>query len=58
MLTVHGSEDKAVAVENAYECGEIIQNHSLQIINGADHMYSQHEANFQDIVINFIVENN
>ena len=54
MLTVHGSEDKAVAVDNAFGCDQIIENHTLRIINGADHMYSQHERDLQETVISFI----
>ncbi|MCO5591285.1 hypothetical protein L7F22_045266 [Adiantum nelumboides] len=56
VLSVHGSEDEAVPVDNARMCGELIANHALQIIEGADHLYSQHEREFGETVKKFILE--
>eukprot|EP00250_Pteridium_aquilinum_P018150 c23969_g3_i1 orf=154-930(+) len=55
VLSVHGSEDEAVSVDNAYECDKIIANHTLRIVDGADHMYSQHMKDFEEIVKKFIL---
>lgn len=54
VLTVHGSKDDAVPVKNAYECDKFIPNHTLRIIEGADHMYSRHERELADVLIEFI----
>lgn len=54
VLSVHGSEDEAVPVRNAFECDKLIANHTLQIIDGADHMYSQHEKDLAETLIKFI----
>lgn len=54
VMSVHGSEDEAVSVENAYACDKIIGNHTLRIIDGADHMYSKHGKDFEEVVKTFI----
>lgn len=54
LLTVHGSEDEVVPVKEAFECDKCVPNHTLQIIDGADHMYSKHERHLADSVIEFI----
>jgi pimeloyl-ACP methyl ester carboxylesterase len=40
MLTIHGDADKHVPVENAFKFHEVIPNHSLHIIKGADHNFN------------------
>ncbi|KAI3508227.1 hypothetical protein L1887_23233 [Cichorium endivia] len=37
LLTVHGSDDSIVGVEEALEFAKIIPNHKLHVIEGADH---------------------
>lgn len=39
VLTVHGTADVDVALEEAYEIGKCISDHQLQIVDGADHTY-------------------
>ncbi|KAL3825292.1 hypothetical protein ACJIZ3_021321 [Penstemon smallii] len=43
VLTVHGSADKINPVEDAVEFAKIIPNHKLQIIQGANHIYTSHQ---------------
>lgn len=39
VLTVHGTADVDVVLEEAYEIGKCIEDHQLQIVQGADHTY-------------------
>ncbi|CAA7055866.1 unnamed protein product [Microthlaspi erraticum] len=54
VLTVHGSDDDAVPVEEAKEFAKIIPNHKLEILQGADHSFSQHRSLLASTVIEFI----
>ncbi|XP_039164723.1 uncharacterized protein LOC104430929 isoform X2 [Eucalyptus grandis] len=54
VLTVHGSADEVVPVSDALEYAKIISNHKLQIIEGADHRYTSHQAELASIVSSFI----
>ncbi|KAI9123005.1 hypothetical protein K1719_005894 [Acacia pycnantha] len=56
VLTVHGSADKIVGVESAYEFAKIIPNHKLHIIKGANHSFSEHQDELASVVVNFIKE--
>lgn len=40
MLTIHGSKDQSVPVQNALRFDEVVPNHSLHIIEGADHNFN------------------
>ncbi|KAL9250645.1 hypothetical protein AKJ16_DCAP00958 [Drosera capensis] len=54
VLTVHGSADEVISVEDAYEFSKIIPNHKLVIIEGADHGYNSHQAELVAVVLDFI----
>ena len=54
MLTVHGSVDEIIPVEDALEFANIIPNHNLSIIEGADHSYTSHQVELASIVVNYI----
>ncbi|KAF3447539.1 hypothetical protein FNV43_RR12725 [Rhamnella rubrinervis] len=54
VLTVHGSMDKIVPVEDAFEFDKFIPNHKLCIIVGADHEYTAHQDELASIVLDFI----
>ncbi|KAK6147706.1 hypothetical protein DH2020_018618 [Rehmannia glutinosa] len=56
VLTVHGSEDEIIPVEDALEFAKIIPNYQLQIIEGADHRYSSHQDELASVVLRFIKE--
>ncbi|KAK7388205.1 hypothetical protein VNO78_23014 [Psophocarpus tetragonolobus] len=56
VLTVHGSSDKVVPVEDASEFVNIIPNHKLRIIERADHSFTNHPDELASIVVNFIKE--
>ncbi|KAM3362479.1 putative protein isoform X1 [Capsicum galapagoense] len=56
VLTVHGSADEVVPVEDALEFDKIIPNHKLHIIEGADHCYTSHQAELPPLVLPFIKE--
>ena len=40
VLTIHGDNDAAVPVENGYKFDEVISNHTLKILAGADHNFN------------------
>ncbi|KAF8406879.1 hypothetical protein HHK36_006000 [Tetracentron sinense] len=54
VLSVHGSVDKIVPVEDALEFAKIIPNHELHIIGGADHDYTSHQAELSSVVLGFL----
>ncbi|KAF8081623.1 hypothetical protein N665_0874s0017 [Sinapis alba] len=54
VLTVHGSEDEIIPVEDAREFAKIIPNHKLEIVEGADHCYTKHQSQLVSTVIEFI----
>ncbi|GJT30091.1 putative alpha/beta hydrolases superfamily protein [Tanacetum coccineum] len=56
VLTVHGSDDSVVRVEEALGFAKVIPNHKLQIIEGADHSFSEHRDDLTSIVLSFIKE--
>ncbi|XP_073033531.1 putative uncharacterized protein YDL057W isoform X2 [Primulina eburnea] len=56
VLTVHGSVDEIIPVEDALEFAKIIPNHQLQIVDGANHGYSSHQDALSSAVLPFIKE--
>ncbi|GMJ07343.1 hypothetical protein like AT3G47590 [Hibiscus trionum] len=54
VMTVHGSADDLVPVEDASEFDEIVPNHQLKIIEGADHGYTAHQTELASAVVKFI----
>lgn len=57
LLTVHGSADTTIPVEDAYEFAKLIPNHKLHIIEGANHNYTAHRKEVADAVVSFITPN-
>ncbi|XP_073283062.1 putative uncharacterized protein YDL057W, partial [Primulina huaijiensis] len=56
VLTVHGSVDEIIPVEDALEFAKIIPNHQLQIVEGANHGYTSHQDELSSAVLPFIKE--
>ncbi|XP_065848867.1 uncharacterized protein [Euphorbia lathyris] len=56
VLTIHGSADEIIPVEDGIEFSKMITNHELQIIEGANHSYTQHQTELASVVLNFIKE--
>ncbi|CAI9286086.1 unnamed protein product [Lactuca saligna] len=56
VLTIHGSNDSIVRVEEALEFAKIIPNHKLHIIKGANHGFSKHQNELISVVLSFIRE--
>ncbi|KAJ0745655.1 putative feruloyl esterase [Helianthus annuus] len=57
VLTVHGSVDEVIPVEDASEFAKIIPNHELRIIEGANHGYTNHRDELVSVVLNFLKNN-
>jgi alpha/beta superfamily hydrolase len=57
-LIVHGDEDETVPVEQSRKTASLIQNCRLEIIEGADHTYSDtsHFEKMLDLISEFIIE--
>ncbi|KAM7252640.1 hypothetical protein ACFE04_008149 [Oxalis oulophora] len=55
VLTVHGSKDKIVPATDAFEFAKLIRNHTLHIIEGADHEYTSHQDELVSYVLNFVM---
>ncbi|GJX41569.1 putative feruloyl esterase [Tanacetum coccineum] len=43
VLTIHGSDDTIVRAKEALEFAEIIPNHKLHVVKGANHGFSKHQ---------------
>lgn len=56
VLTVHGSVDEVIPVEDALEFAKIIPNHQLQIVEGANHGYTSHQDELSSAILPFIKE--
>ncbi|XP_038880483.1 uncharacterized protein LOC120072143 [Benincasa hispida] len=56
VLTVHGTEDEIIPVDDAKEFDKIISNHKLYILEGADHNYTSqlHQVELATVVLDFI----
>lgn len=54
VLTVHGSMDEMVPVEDAMEFSKNVPNHTLQIIEGADHEFTLHQDELSSVVVTFV----
>ncbi|CAN8278072.1 unnamed protein product [Cochlearia groenlandica] len=54
VLTIHGSEDELIPVEDAKEFAKIIPNHKLEIVEGADHSYTKHQSEMVSKVVEFV----
>ncbi|KAI7754106.1 hypothetical protein M8C21_014729 [Ambrosia artemisiifolia] len=57
VLTVHGSVDEVIPVEDALQFDKIIPNHELRIIEGADHGYNNHRDELLSVVLAFLKDN-
>ncbi|KAF3793292.1 hypothetical protein EJ110_NYTH09668 [Nymphaea thermarum] len=54
VLTVHGSKDEIIPVEDALEFDKLIPNHKLVIVEQANHCYTAHQSELASIVVDFI----
>ncbi|KAL8522224.1 hypothetical protein ACS0TY_012389 [Phlomoides rotata] len=54
VLTVHGTLDEFVPVEDAEEFAKYIPNHKLCIVQGADHEFTENQSELATIVLDFI----
>lgn len=50
--------DQIVPVKDALEFDKVIANHTLQIIEGADHEYTLHQHELVQVVLDFIRDQN
>lgn len=57
ILIVHGSKDEAIPVEDALEFVKILPNNKLHIIEGANHVYTHHQAEFASVVVDYLKQN-
>ncbi|XP_019094633.1 PREDICTED: uncharacterized protein LOC104757322 isoform X2 [Camelina sativa] len=54
VLTVHGSADEVIPLEDAKEFAKIIPNHKLEVVEGADHCYTKLLSQLGTTVLEFI----
>ncbi|XP_072966510.1 putative uncharacterized protein YDL057W isoform X1 [Typha angustifolia] len=57
VLTVHGSEDEIIPVQDALEFAKLIPNHKLHIVEGANHCYTAHQQEMASLVLDFLKSN-
>ncbi|CAJ1941673.1 unnamed protein product [Sphenostylis stenocarpa] len=51
VFTVHGGEDTLIPAVAALEFAKVLPNHKLHIIEGADHVYTDHQAELASFVV-------
>lgn len=58
-LIVHGDKDESVPIEQSKKIASIIRDCRLEIIKGADHLYSEpeHRERMLNLISKFIIEN-
>ncbi len=56
VLTLHGSADDTVPVTNGEEFARHIKQHTLQVVDGADHGFSQHKDIAVEAAAAFLLE--
>ncbi|KAH9801457.1 Hydrolase 4 domain-containing protein [Citrus sinensis] len=54
VLTIHGSSDKIIPLQDAHEFDKIIPNHKLHVVEGANHGYTNHQAELVSVVLDFV----
>jgi len=56
MLTIHGSADKTIPIEDAHEFAKYIKHHQLSVIEGASHSYNsiEHSRQMTQIAVTFM----
>ncbi|XP_060208496.1 uncharacterized protein LOC132635911 isoform X3 [Lycium barbarum] len=54
VLTIHGTMDEMVPVEDAMEFAKNVPNHKLHIIEGADHEFTLHQYELASVVVAFV----
>ncbi|KAM7490544.1 hypothetical protein LguiA_033465 [Lonicera macranthoides] len=54
VLTIHGSRDEMVPVEDATKFAKYVANHKLCIMEGADHEFTLHQIELASIVVDFV----
>ncbi|KAJ8485160.1 hypothetical protein OPV22_017645 [Ensete ventricosum] len=57
VLTIHGSKDEIVPMEDAMEFAKLIPNHKLYIMEGANHSYAAHQGGLASVVLDFLRSN-
>lgn len=57
VLTVHGSADEVIPVEDAFEFAKLIPNHKLHIVEGANHCYTAHQEELASVMLDFLKSN-
>ncbi|XP_076937229.1 putative uncharacterized protein YDL057W [Bidens hawaiensis] len=57
VLTVHGSVDEVIPVEDASEFAKIVPNHELRILEGANHDYTNKRDKLASVILPLIVAN-
>ncbi|KAI8799978.1 Alpha/Beta hydrolase protein [Cladochytrium replicatum] len=57
VLTIHGNDDELISVNDALQFGRVIQNHTLVIINGGNHVFSNKQQELVEIIISWLNNN-
>ena len=56
VLTLHGSADDTIPVRDAKEFAKHILHHTLRVVDGADHRFTQHGGVVVNEVVSFMTE--
>lgn len=56
VVTIHGSGDDVVKLDDAEEFNNVIRNHELHVIEGANHGYTKHQDQLASAVVHYVKE--
>lgn len=54
VLTVHGTADDTIPVDDGKAFDRVVSNHKLVLVEGADHRFSKHREELKEAVSSFI----
>ena len=54
VLTIHGTADRTIPVEDAHKFADHIEHHTLRTVEGANHRFSQHGDEAIALALDFI----
>jgi len=56
VLTIHGTADRTISVHDAGKFAGLIKNHTLSIVDSANHSFTQHADEAVALAVDFIMQ--
>lgn len=56
VMTIHGTADRTIPMADAALFAEHIKRHTLKLVDGADHRFTQHADRLIQLAVDFMLE--